>query len=397
MTIKVPFDQLPTTDLQVGAIYEGGSQGNAGDDALARLLPCGNQGGFRFTGERSSHSYRIALLYTSGTDTDWPDSLDVETGIFTYFGDNKTPGSGLHETPRGGNELLRFAFECVHGTPARRDLVPPFFVFRKAAPRGRDVQFLGLAVPGARSVDPSTDLVAVWRSSHEQRFQNYRATFTVLDIATINRSWIEELGDGQSLGPSCPAPFQHWVEQGSYAALEAPRTTQIRSIADQTPAVAADKRLVEAIHKHYSPDPHGFEACAMELWKMLAKESVTEITATRRSADGGRDAFGLYSIGPPGDRIHLNFSLEAKCYAPKHGAGVRDIARLISRLRHRQFGVFVTTSYVGKQAYQELREDRHPVVVISGRDIAELLKERGVSTPKLVRAWLAQIDDVATP
>jgi len=57
----------------------------------------------------------------------------------------------------------------------------------------------------------------------------------------------------------------------------------------------------------------------------------------------------------------------------------------------------VTTSYVGKQAYQELREDRHPVVVISGRDIAELLKERGVSTPKLVQAWLAQIDAVATP
>ena len=112
--------------------------------------------------------------------------------------------------------------------------------------------------------------------------------------------------------------------------------------------------MVDAVHRHFSPDPHRFEDCAVELWRMLAEDAVTTITATRRSVDGGRDAFGLYSIGPPGDRVHLDFSLEAKCYALKHGAGVRELARLISRLRHRQFGVFVTTSYVREQAYREL-------------------------------------------
>jgi hypothetical protein len=127
----------------------------------------------------------------------------------------------------------------------------------------------------------------------------------------------------------------------------------------------------------------------MELWKMLARESVTSITATRRSADGGRDAFGLYSLGPAGDRIHLDFSLEAKCYAIGNGAGVRDVARLISRLRHRHFGIFVTTSHLGPQAYRELREDGHPVVVICGRDIGQLLRAQGLATPRAVRDWLA--------
>jgi Restriction endonuclease len=44
------------------------------------------------------------------------------------------------------------------------------------------------------------------------------------------------------------------------------------------------------------------------------------------------------------------------------GVGVKELSRLISRLRHRQFGILVTTSYLGHQAYEELRSDRHPVL-----------------------------------
>lgn len=99
-------------------------------DPLARLLPCGNRGGFRFRGSHRTHEYLMGLLFTSGSDPDWPDVLDVETGLFTYFGDNKRPGSALHETPRGGNELLRFAFAATHGGREHRLRVPPFFVFK---------------------------------------------------------------------------------------------------------------------------------------------------------------------------------------------------------------------------------------------------------------------------
>lgn len=256
---------------------------------------------------------------------------------------------------------------------------------------GPDVEFVGLAVPGGRGVSPIEDLVAVWRTTAGRRFQNYRALFTVLDAGTVSRAWVDERVAGERLGSHCPGVFRSWIEDGRYAPLEAPRTVDFRSVADQAP-VGADAALVEAVITHYADDPHGFERCAMELWRMLARESVTSITATRRSADGGRDAFGLYSMGPEGDRIHLDFSLEAKCYAAGNGVGVRDVSRLISRLRHRQFGVFVTTSHIGPQAYRELREDGHPVVVICGRDIAELLRSRGMGTPTAVRDWLPTLD-----
>ena len=73
----------------VDRTYLGGTAGHAGDDPLARLLPVGNQGGFRYAGSVKAGTVRLAVLYTSGAEPNWPDSLDVHTGLFTYCGDNR--------------------------------------------------------------------------------------------------------------------------------------------------------------------------------------------------------------------------------------------------------------------------------------------------------------------
>lgn len=150
--VTTGFNQLASTDLQVDAVYEGGRAGNAGDDPLGKLLPVGNQGGFRFAGSVRDDDLRLVVLYTSGSDPDWPDALDVETGLFTYFGDNRSPGKELHDTSRGGNAILRRCFDRLHAGPTR-DTIPPFLIFNKASPAGgRDVRFLGIAAPGAENV-----------------------------------------------------------------------------------------------------------------------------------------------------------------------------------------------------------------------------------------------------
>jgi hypothetical protein len=148
VTKTVPFDQLASADLTVEAVYEGGADGNVGDDPLGRLVPVGNQGGFRYAGPQKANDLRMVVLYTSGANADWPDALDRETGLFTYFGDNREPGKELHDTSRGGNAILRTCFHRLHGSPAEREKIPPFLLFHKASQAGgRDVQFLGLAVP----------------------------------------------------------------------------------------------------------------------------------------------------------------------------------------------------------------------------------------------------------
>ncbi len=109
---------------------------------------------------------------------------------------------------------------------------------------------------------------------------------------------------------------------------------------------------------------------------------------TRPSRDGGRDAVGLYRIGHEAAAIKVEYALEAKCYGPDNSVGTREVARLISRLRHRQFGIIVTTSFLHYQAYKEIREDQHPVIVVSARDIVEILAKAGMTSLPDVLNWL---------
>jgi Restriction endonuclease AspBHI N-terminal/Restriction endonuclease len=377
----VPFQDLAAADLRIDAIYEGGTAGTAADDPLARLLPGGNQGGFRYKKHPSGKAYLFLILYTDLGDPDWPDHLDVDLGRFTYYGDNKRPGHALHETPRGGNQALRDLFEAVHASPPQRETVPPIFVFSKTRP-GRRVVFRGLAVPGAREVSAADDLVAIWRTAEGQRFQNYRAIFTILDAAVSTRAWLNEILAG-SPETAAPGAWLRWRRTGLYTPLVA-KQRKIRSREEQLPATLGDQAMVQAIYEYFD-DPHEFEKCAASLWALEA--AAVDYEVTRASVDGGRDAIGEYRLGLPSDPIRLTFALEAKRYETG-GVGVRDLARLISRLRHREFGVLVTTSYVSRQAYTEIRDDQHPIIVISAADIVAILKKHGFPDTAAVRAWL---------
>jgi hypothetical protein len=53
----------------------------------------------------------LVVLYTSGTEADWPDELDLTTQGFTYSG---TPARKCTTPPGGGNVILRQAFDLAH-------------------------------------------------------------------------------------------------------------------------------------------------------------------------------------------------------------------------------------------------------------------------------------------
>lgn len=94
---------------------------------------------------------------------------------------------------------------------------------------------------------------------------------------------------------------------------------------------------------------------------------------------------GDYLLGPRHDPVAVEFALEAKCYGPGNSVGCPGDRPPHSRLRYRQFGVLVTTSYVHSQAYQKIREDGHPVVILAGRDIVEILQAQGLNTTEALR------------
>lgn len=204
----------PESGLTAGVTYEGKTS-HIGDEPINTLLACGNMGGFRIRGSVLSSNLKLVVLFTTFADDEWRDSLDEASGKLIYFGDNKKPGQDLHATSKGGNELLRWTFRAIHIADQQRISVPPFFVFSKQT-GNRAAKFLGVAAPGGADCSESDDLVATWTTAGNDRFQNYRAIFTILDIPTVSREWIRELEAGGKTGPNAPSAWTGWQSKGTY-------------------------------------------------------------------------------------------------------------------------------------------------------------------------------------
>ncbi len=379
---------LAETDLVVDHVYGGSRNGNASDDPLPQLLGVDNGAGFRHLGKRPGiDTLKLLALKSNFNDPDWPDHLDTESGLFTYYGDNKA-ARGIHDTPRQGNQILRNLFDARHSSTSF-DHFPVILLFGGTG-QYRDQRFLGLAVPGAQSLGPDDDLVAIWRAKgpNNDRFQNYKSIFTILDVPVVTRKWLNDIKAGNAiLSAHAPKPWLEWLSGRKYSPLYAPHSIDIRSKEQQLPKSAEDQKILSLVHEKYRSDPFAFEAAAVEIARLFMPD-IRQCDITRPWRDGGRDAVGAYGIGTGRSAIEVEFALEAKCYDPRgKGVGVKELSRLLSRLRHRQFGVLVTTSYLASQGYTELKEDKHPVVIISGTDIVNTLKSR-IGSLELINRWL---------
>lgn len=212
----VPFGDLAIADLVVGTVYEGGDRGHIGDEPISILVRgAGNQGGIRGAGPVDARKF--VVLFTTWHDVDWPDTVDPRTGRLTYFGDNKTAGKQLHESGLGGNLTFKVAFDRLHAVPEGRRAIPPFFLFarRPTEASARAVQFLGLCATGFPGMAESEDLIAVWKTSGHARFQNYRATFTVLDAPVVPRACLDDLSHGTVMTDRTPAAWAEFIELGT--------------------------------------------------------------------------------------------------------------------------------------------------------------------------------------
>jgi hypothetical protein len=390
------YEELIQANLVIDAVYQGKRQSklDLSCEPLTKLLPgVGNMGGFRKVKNNSRLKDSSALvLMSTGSEPDWPDSIDIFQGTYTYHGDNRAPGTSLHETPKKGNTELRRIFSLAHGSREDRESLPLILIF-EGTNYGHDVIFRGLAVPGASNISPSEDLIAVWAAKNGKRFQNYKAIFTILNTGDIDGEWIREIFAGKPMLISdsrFPNALKEWVVKGKYSPLKAAPNKLIRNIVDQTPSDKRGVKMISKILEHCASDKFLFEAIAKNLWEKSCSLNM-QVDLTRRWRDGGRDAMGYLLIGPKSDPIKLNFAIEAKCYSPGNNVGVKEMSRLISRLKHREFGVMVTTSAVSAQAYEEIRTDGHPIVVISANDIVEILINSGIKNEGETVQWLRSV------
>ena len=86
--------------------------------------------------------------------------------------------------------------------------------------------------------------------------------------------------------------------------------------------------------------------------------------------------------------VALRHRSEALCRGPW---GRCKTHRLISRIKNKEFGILVTTSYVDKQAYDEIKTDGHNILIITARDIADILLRTGHNSTNVI-GWLDGMD-----
>ena len=395
----ISFENLSNADLVVDTIYQGGNTPGMASEVLSKLIEgCSNSGGFRKVMRNDgSNLPAFVVLYTSMSELAWPDYLDEETGVFRYYGDNRSPGKSILDTPRKGNKLLQFVFECLNSNDGSIRNIPPFLLFKKVG-NGRDVQFLGLAAPGNPRIAPDRDLVAFWRTLDGNRFQNYEAYFTILDTSEpINRKWLKTLVDDHDnslqYAPNAWKSFINKGKNGIKALVAKRMPNNIPSKYSQLQSDDEGKQCLERIRGHYKTQPYGFERCAKDLLEKY-DEKFIDFKLTRPWRDGGRDALGYYVIGGNSNAnypLRIDCALEAKCYSQDNAVGVKEMSRLISRIRYRQFGVLMTTSYVHQQAYKEVIEDEHPILIITAADIALVLRNNQIYSTN-IDDWFNYLD-----
>lgn len=395
--------------LIIDAVYRADpSRKDMSAEVLSKLLGVKNQGGFRYLGKTENPN--LVVLFTSGEDIYWKDELDTTTGLLLYYGDNKIPGNDLHKTNLHGNEILRYMFDlaCSDDFDTRKK-IPPVLVFKKNTsmyePRysGRDVKFLGLAVPGLIGKPQKDWLTAVWGCNRNgDRFQNYKAYFTVLDTsegcayekgAGINLAWLNDIKEGNAYDSDyAPIEWKRYIKGSKIHPLFSRVEKYVKTKEEQLPSDKLQYKMLLTLQKHFLELDGGysFEEFARDL-TMYMDSSVVDLDTTRPYKDGGFDAEGRYRIFSKVENVvYVDFYLQAKCYNPETtGVRVTDTARLISRIKDRQFGIMFTTSYVANQAYQEIIEDGHPIIIINGRNIIEyIFNELEIRSVEKLKFWL---------
>lgn len=408
------FEKIEEADrknwhLIIDAVYRADpSKPNMSAEVISKLLGVKNQGGFRYLGKTETPN--LVVLFTSGEDIYWKDELDTTTGLLLYYGDNKTPGNDLHKTNLHGNEILRYMFDlaCSDDFEKRKN-IPPVLVFKKNSSiydenhSGRDVKFLGLAVPGLAGKPKKDWLSAVWGCNRNgDRFQNYKSYFTVLDTSSgsalekgagINLAWLNDIKIGRAYeSPYAPIVWKKYIDGLKISPLSSRAEKYIKTKEEQLPIDKLQYKMLLTLQKYFCDLDGGysFEVFARDL-TIYMDSAVVDLNTTRPFKDGGFDAEGRYRIFSKVENVvYVDFYLQAKCYNPETTpVAVKDTARLISRIKDRQFGVMFTTSYVATQAYQEIIEDGHPIVIINGRNIIEYIyDELEIRSIEKLEDWL---------
>lgn len=336
--------------------------------------------------------------------TPWHDVYDMDSGRIRYFGDAKPIHMPDPGSPKGNKALLK-EFMLHRGlTRGDRLAAAPLFFFVTTKSGFKEFRGVGLI--------ENIDLVSQVDPSSGAAFSNYVYDCCVVSLAeqgeTINWEWIKarrnsELSLDETL-QFAPTSWKRFVDEGIEAIPRIRRVVAkngISSKAKQLPAAGSEEDLIlHQIYNFYSAVGTGrkkrFEALAEVVAEFVISELGTRYQpgwVTRGSGDGGVDFVGRIDIGSGISRTSLVVLGQAKCEKPESATSGRDIARTVARLRRGWVGCYVTTSTFSDATQREVSEDKYPIILINGKEVARAIRTISIRDGATIEDLLQRIDD----
>lgn len=238
------FEDLEFADFISGSVYESRGGGFA-NEPLHQLFKLE---GYKAVGTQSG--IRRSKVEVKGIDTEayivivntheveeWKNEYNQMTRILKYYGDNRTPGKEIHDTKQKGNLTFKKVFDLAYGGEASRSKLPPIFYFERYGPRS-DMKFIGLAVPYVSGKTREEALNVNTYSTEGGTFENYEASFSIIDALHIKREWLTDLKlNRQSYSPFAPVEWMDFIVLGN-----------IDKQKNFTPQVEIAEERIELVH-----------------------------------------------------------------------------------------------------------------------------------------------------
>lgn len=177
-----------------------------------------------------------------------------------------------------------------------------------------------------------------------------------------------------------PANWKKWVDKGSEVVSNIQliiKSYRIISEVQQRDMPSKNRLIINELLNKYYPNPITdgirFEALASFITTLFfADQKYNRGWITVGSGDRGVDFVGRLDIG------HDSFSNtsivvlgQSKRY--KNSISGERLTRVASRMTRGYIGVVVTLDTFTKQAQEEIKDDRLPIILINGKKVAELL------------------------
>lgn len=353
----------------------------------------------------------------------WTDILMPDQGLVYYNGDNQTPGlppSGK-QNGKTGNRIMEELWDLYASLDIDdRRRAPPILIFEQVKCMGTTKgyrKFIGYGIVTKTEIRQEYLPRKKNNDSVSKVFSNYLFEITLLktdDDNKIDWDWIKDRRDPaipkENINNKAPKAWKKWVKNGSSILSESMQKIRYYDVSTKDEQVSELENhhilILDKIKDKYdkSKEKGRFEALAsLAASVYFGDEKYTRGWITKLSGDMGVDFIGRLKIyneaipNPKGTVLGQTSILvlgQAKCRTDYKRAyeNATDIARVASRLKRGNMGIFVTTGTYSPATQHEVILDGYPIILINGRQLADLINAYSIKTGKTIDDILQECD-----